>query len=87
MTHVLHSRPVTEAIAEDLTHRIERLKILGIEPTLALVRVGARPDDLSYERTAVRRAESLGITTRVFELPETASQEKLLLQLIIPSTS
>ncbi len=81
MTHVLHSRPVTEAIAENLAHRIERLKILGIEPTLALVRVGARPDDLSYERTAVRRAESLGITTRVFDLPETASQEKLLLQL------
>lgn len=77
MTHVLHSRPVTEAIAENLAHRIERLKILGIEPTLALVRVGARPDDLSYERTAVRRAESLGITTRVFDLPETASQEKL----------
>ena len=47
MTHVLHSRPVTEAIAENLAHRIERLKILGIEPTLALVRVGARPDDLS----------------------------------------
>ena len=70
MTHVLHSRPVTEAIAENLAHRIERLKILGIEPTLALVRVGARPDDLSYERTAVRRAESLGITTRVFDLPE-----------------
>ena len=43
MTHVLHSRPVTEAIAENLAHRIERLKILGIEPTLALVRVGARP--------------------------------------------
>lgn len=81
MTHVLHSRPVTEAIAENLAHRVERLKILGIEPTLALVRVGARPDDLSYERTAVHRAEALGITTRVFELPETASQEKLLLQL------
>lgn len=81
MTRILHSRPVTEAIAKDLAHRIERLKILSIEPTLALVRVGSRPDDMSYERTAVRRAESLGITTRVYDLPETASQEKLLLQL------
>lgn len=81
MTRVLQSRPVTEAIAENLAHRVERLKILGIEPTLALVRVGSRPDDLSYERTATRRAEALGLTTRVFELPATASQEKLLLQL------
>lgn len=81
MARILHSRPVTDAIAEDLAHRVERLKILGIEPTLALVRVGARPDDLSYERTAIRRADSYGITTRVYELPETVSQEKLLLQL------
>ena len=81
MIHVLHSRPVTDAIAENLTHRIERLKILSVEPTLALVRVGDRPDDLSYERTAIKRASALGIATRVYDLPEQASQEKLLLQL------
>ena len=52
MTRILKSKPVTDAIAADLAHRVERLKILGIEPTLAIVRVGSRPDDLSYERTA-----------------------------------
>lgn len=81
MTRILKSKPVTDAIAADLAHRVERLHILGINPTLAIVRVGARPDDLSYERTAVKRAEALGLATRVFELPEGVSQEKLLLQL------
>ncbi len=81
MTRVLHSKPVTDAIAADLAHRVERLHILGIDPTLAIVRVGARPDDLSYERTACKRAKALGLSTRVFELPETVSQEKLLLQI------
>ncbi len=81
MTRVLHSKPVTDAIAADLAHRVERLHILSIEPTLAIVRVGSRPDDLSYERTACKRAKALGLTTRVFELPETVSQEKLLLQI------
>ncbi len=81
MTNILKSKPVTDAIAADLAHRVERLHILGIEPTLAIVRVGSRADDLSYERTAVKRAQALGLTTRVFELPETVSQEKLLLQL------
>lgn len=81
MTRVLHSKPVTDAIAADLAHRVERLHILSIDPTLAIVRVGARPDDLSYERTACKRAKALGLSTRVFELPETVSQEKLLLQI------
>ena len=71
MTRILKSKPVTDAIAADLAHRVERLKILGIEPTLAIVRVGSRPDDLSYERTACKRAKALGLTTR----------EKLLLQI------
>ena len=70
MTRILKSKPVTDAIAADLAHRVERLKILGIEPTLAIVRVGSRPDDLSYERTACTRAKALGLTTRVFELDE-----------------
>ncbi len=81
MTRVLQSKPVTDAIAADLAHRVERLHILSIDPTLAIVRVGARPDDLSYERTACKRAKALGLSTRVFELPETVSQEKLLLQI------
>lgn len=81
MPSVLESKPVTDAIAENLAHRVERLKILHIEPTLAIVRVGNRPDDLSYERTACHRAQALGLTTRVFDLDEGISQEKLLLQL------
>lgn len=81
MTRVLNAKPVTDAIADNLAHRVERLKILGIEPTLAIVRVGSRPDDLSYERTACSRAKALGLTTRVFDLDEKVSQEKVLLQL------
>lgn len=81
MTRVLHSKPVTDAIADDLAHRVERLHILGIDPTLAIVRVGSRADDLSYERTAIKRAQALGLSTRVFEMDEKVSQEKLLLQL------
>ena len=37
MTRILKSKPVTDAIAADLAHRVERLKILGIEPTPSFV--------------------------------------------------
>lgn len=81
MTRILHSKPVTDAIAADLEHRVERLHVLGIDPTLAIVRVGSRPDDLSYERTANRRAKALGLSTCVYEMDEKVSQERLLLQI------
>lgn len=69
MAQLLMGKPIVEAMRVDLTSRVEALKAAGITPTLAFVRVGARPDDVSYERTALKRAEGLGMTVRVFALP------------------
>lgn len=46
-------------------------------PALAIVRVGERPEDLSYERGAVKRCEEVGIAVKRFILSEDASQEEL----------
>ena len=56
----------------------EAVKAKGVNPTLAIVRCGERPDDLSYERTAVKRAETLGVAVEKFVLPEDVSKEELL---------
>ena len=42
----------------------------GVVPTLAIVRVGERPEDLSYERGAVKRCEKVGIAVRQFSCSE-----------------
>lgn len=73
--HILGSKPVVEAMERDLKPRVESLRACGIIPTLAIVRVGSKPDDISYERTAIKRAESLDIEVRVFEFPADASHE------------
>ncbi|MEG0374241.1 MAG: bifunctional 5,10-methylenetetrahydrofolate dehydrogenase/5,10-methenyltetrahydrofolate cyclohydrolase [Raoultibacter sp.] len=39
--------------------------------------IGERPDDLSYERSAIKRAEALGLATRQIVLDETASQSEI----------
>ena len=39
------------------------------------MRVGANPDDLSYERMAIKRAESLDIAVQVFDYPENVDPE------------
>ena len=66
---------VAKAMKEDLIKEVGELKEKGVFPCLAIVRVGARPDDLAYERGAMKRMESTGIGFQVFELPEDISQE------------
>lgn len=78
MADLLLGKPVGDALSEKIAALAEELTAQGIQPTLAIVRVGERPDDLSYERGACKRAEALGIAVRKFLLPEDASQDDVL---------
>ena len=78
MAELLKGKPVADAMGEELAGRIAALKATGVEPTLAIVRVGEREDDLSYERGATKRCESLGIGVRKFVLPADCTQEDLM---------
>lgn len=77
MARILYGKEVSSALWERLAPRIERLRSAGVAPCLAIVRVGERPDDLSYERTCARQADLHGIAVRRFELPEDATQAEL----------
>lgn len=74
MAKLLTGKPVVAAMGDDLRSRVDACIRGGVHPTLAIVRLGARPDDLSYERTAKKRAESLGIALKPFVLDEFAPQ-------------
>ena len=50
MATILKGAPVVAAMNERNAALCEQLKAKGIIPTLAVVRVGEREDDLSYER-------------------------------------
>lgn len=77
MAQLLTGKQVVAAMADDMNARVERLTQQGIVPTLAIVRVGERPDDLSYERTAEKRAASLGIAVKKHVLDSLAPEEAL----------
>lgn len=78
MAVLLKGAPVAKAITAELVERAEKLKSIGVVPTLAIVRVGEREDDLSYERGALKRCEKVGILYRRFLLPADVSQEELM---------
>ena len=77
MSKLLLGKPVADAMTEDLVVRVEALKAAGVQPVLAIVRVGERPDDLSYERGVTKRAQSVGVDVRPFVLADDASQQQL----------
>ena len=52
-TNVIKGKPVADKITENLIDEVESLKNKGINPSLAIVRVGENPDDMSYERGAM----------------------------------
>ena len=74
MSILMKGADVAKTMKEDLTGEVRRLKDRGILPSLTIVRVGARPDDLAYERGARKRMEMIGIECKVVELPETITQ-------------
>ena len=69
-TQILKGAPVAAAMNETMKADTAALKEKGIVPTLAVLRVGARADDLSYERGAMKRAAAVGIEVRNVVLPE-----------------
>ncbi len=78
MAKLLLGKEVTDALNADLQSRTAALKEKGIAATLGIIRVGANPSDLSYEKGAIKRAELVGVEVKKFELPEDASWEDVL---------
>lgn len=76
MTELL-GKPVADSINEQLSITIKELKDAGTIPTLAVVRVGAREDDLSYERGLLKKFDSMECKVNVFELPVECTQGDL----------
>ena len=69
MAKILKGAPVAAAMTEKMKTDSDRLRKAGIVPTLAILRVGERDDDLSYERGAMKRAEKAGIEVKNVILP------------------
>ena len=75
MAEILKGAPVAAAINEKCAATVVRLKEKGIVPTLAILRVGERADDLSYERGAMKRCDTVGVAVKNVVLPENADEK------------
>lgn len=63
---ILKGLPVANAINEKL---IEEVKTMEKKPHLAIIRVGERPDDMSYERGATKKMDKVGFECTSYTFP------------------
>ena len=78
MARILSGRPVAEPLVKNAIEKTEALNKLGITPTLAVVRVGERQDDIAYENSILRQAADVGIVVIRYQYPKDITQEELI---------
>ena len=78
MGEVLDGKKVAQATLEETKAKAEALSAKGFPPKLAIVRFGARPDDLYYEKGAKRTCGQVGVICETTELAADISEEEAL---------
>ena len=81
MAKLLLAKEVNEKLNAALKAQVAELAGKGITPTLAVIRLGANDDDISYERGIKKRSEALGVSLRSFVFEESISEDELLMQI------
>lgn len=74
MAEIWKGKPVADAMTARMQAETAELIARGVTPTLCIFRVGERPDDLAYERGAMKRCETVGIRVRQVILPQDVNQ-------------
>ncbi len=78
MAELLKGAAVVAAMNEKMTAEIAALKDKGVSPTLAILRIGERDDDISYEKGATKRCSTVGVAVKNVVLPADVTQNVLL---------
>ena len=76
MAELLKGNSVVEELREEIANKVFDLKRKEVTPTLAILRVGENPSDLSYEKSVIKKAGELGIEVLVKSLDLNVKQEE-----------
>lgn len=75
---ILRGAEVSARIKEQVREELEKLQVKrpGFVPKLAIVRLGENPDDVSYERGAIKKMENFGLQAQSYSFPQDISNEE-----------
>ena len=78
----LRGNSAATILQEQIKQKLEDYKVSkyypGRLPKLGIVRIGEKNDDLAYEKSAVKRVDSLGMEAEIFSYPEDIGNDEFL---------
>lgn len=77
MDRILTSNDLAVKLEEDIISRVKKLREENHVPKLAIVRVGENPNDISYEKSLVKKGENYKIDIQRVLLDESITTEEL----------
>lgn len=77
MLKILSGDPVKQVIENDIITSIEKFKASGINPKLAVIRVGDDDGQIYYENAIIKASERYGIETQLITFPGDVPQPYL----------
>ena len=79
MSQLIDGKALSLSLKEDMKSRMAELENkYGRKPCLCVIIVGDNPASRSYVRGKIKAAEFVGMESRLIEMPEDVSEEKLL---------
>ena len=78
MAKQLLGKEVTADLNDRIKANVAACQEKGVNPTLCIIRVGENPSDISYEKGATKRCETLGVACEKILLPGDVTQDELL---------
>jgi len=78
LTTLMKGKEIADSLREEITTDIESLASKGIKCAMAAIRVGERPDAVSYEKATMKWLDKLNIDCVPFTYPEDISKEEFL---------
>ncbi|WP_099203084.1 bifunctional 5,10-methylenetetrahydrofolate dehydrogenase/5,10-methenyltetrahydrofolate cyclohydrolase [Miniphocaeibacter massiliensis] len=77
MDAVLSSNELAKKLEEDIISRVQTLTQKGNTPKLAILRVGENPNDISYEKSLLKKGDAYGIEVQQVVVEDTITTEGL----------
>lgn len=76
MANLLLGKPVADAIDERSIKDVENLNAIGINPTLALFKVGNKDNDSAYEKGIDKKSSLVGVNVVKFNFDEDVKEDE-----------
>lgn len=77
MERIMSSNELAKQLEEDIIARVKELTEKNATPKLAIVRVGENPNDISYEKSLLKKGDSYGIEVQQVILDANITTEEL----------